>query len=141
MTLAAAIAQIQVHALAVDTISPKMKDAALYPVEDAGMLPKSVTYLDGGTAFPEDATTVRMLLNINTDIYFSRANLYSAYEQLTLFTTDFLRRLGGDPTLDGACQTINFPTQIQRIPDEYNMLKTLMVRFTNQIKLRPTPLT
>lgn len=141
MTLAAAIARIQVHALAVDTISPRVKDAGLYPVEDASMLPKMATYFENLTANAEDATTVRILYNVNSDLHLSRDNLYSSYEQLTLFVESFLRRLWGDPTLDGAVQTISAPITGVRIPDEYNMLKTLMVRFTTQIKLRPTPLT
>ena len=141
LSLDGAIRRVNALGLACTTISPRIKKADNYPTEDASMLPMMVTLCTNGTGQADDATISRELLNISCTVHFSRDNLTAAYTQANLFIVEFLRRLAGDPTLNGTCDAIDYPVNVAAVPQEYNLVPTVAYEFTIPIKLRLVPLT
>ena len=134
-----AIARLQVHALA--CTDPKIKAAPNHPVEDAGMLPLAIAYISAGTAQADNATTVRMLLDLQVDGHFDRSIIRQTYMQIDKFIPDYIKLLAGDPTLNGKVSTINFPLEFTVGPAEFNELITQMVSFRIPVKVLTTPTT
>ena len=139
-TLNGAIQRIQ--ALALSTTDVTVNKADSYPTEDAGMMPMVVTYLQGGRVVTEASGIVRLLYDVHADAYFNITSLADAYTLANLFVPEFSRRLAGDPTLNGTCNSIDFETlTVLRVPEEYNMTGALLYRFVIPLKFRLTTIT
>ena len=134
-----AIARLQHHAISSTDVVIRI--APDYPVENAGMLPLSLAYFSQGTAQADTADQMRMLLTVNVDVHFARNNLKDAYTKINAFAPEYLRRLAGDPTLNGSVDTINFPVSFQVIATTWNSIETVMVQFSIQFKELTTPIT
>lgn len=136
MTLTTAVTRIQTIALACTSVTIKAAPAKI--VEDAMMLPMSLCYPAFGTGYPEANGSERLLPTVHVDIHFSRLSLVQAYTQIQLLIPEFLQRLGGDPTLNGTVDTIEFPVTFQVTPFEWDTVLTEMVRFIVPLKIRTT---
>ena len=134
MSLDGAIQHIQ--ALALSSTDTTITAAPDYPVDDATKLPLSISYMKGGTGQADDAGTSRLLVNLGCDVHFSRDNIKLAYKQINLFVPEFIKRLNGDPTLNGNVQTIVFPVPWQVVPAQFNTIVTQMVTFDITVKFR-----
>lgn len=134
-----AINAIQNLALEIQPVD--IKAAPDYPTESAMILPLAITHITGGTGSADDATQARLLLNISCDIHLQRDNLAFCYQQVNSIIPDFLKRLAGDPTLDGTVQTINFPVTFSVQPADYNGIVTQMISFVIPLKFLETPTT
>ncbi len=133
-----AIARLQYHALSLT--DAKIKGAPTYPVEDASVLPLAIAYISEGTGNVDDVTTARMLLNVKVDFHVSRISMKSAYMELNAIIPQFLRRLAGDPTLNGKVDTIIFPVSFTVSPAQWDRVVTQMVSFTIPLKFREAPI-
>ena len=134
MSLDGAIQRIQ--ALALSSTDTTIKAAPDYPVDDATILPLSISYIKGGTAQADDAGTSRLLITLGCDVHFSRDNIKLTYKQIDLFVPEFLKRLSGDPTLNGTVQTIVYPIAFSVVPAQFNTIVTQMVTFDITVKFR-----
>lgn len=134
-----AINAIQNMALEIQPVD--IKAAPDYPTESAAILPLAITHITSGTGSADDATQARLLLNVNCDIHLQRDNIAMTYRQVNGIIPDFLKRLAGNPTLDGTVQTINFPVAVMVQPADYNGIVTQMVSFTIPLKFLETPTT
>ena len=138
MTIDTAIARIQ--ALALSSTDTEIKSAPSYPVEDANVLPLAITYIKSGQAQADDASAARLLLTVGCDVHFSRISLKQACIQINLFVPEFLKRLSGDPTLNGAVDTIVYPVTFQVVPVDFNGIPTLSASFDITLKFREAAL-
>lgn len=118
-----------------------IKAAPDFPVEDAAVLPLSIAHITGGTGSEDSATNMRMLLNISVDVHFDRMSMKRTYQRIDKLIPEFLRRLGGDPTLSGYVDTIVFPVTVTVEPAQWDSVVTQMVSFSIPIKIMHTPLT
>lgn len=132
-----AIARLQYHALA--CTSEVMRGAPSYPTEDASVLPLSIAYIAEGTMSQDNATNSRLLFTLAVDIHVSRTTMKSAYTQLNNLIPDFLLRLGGDPTLNGKVDTIDFPVSFTVGPAQWDRVTTQMVSFRIPVKFMEAP--
>jgi hypothetical protein len=134
-----AIKAINNHVLALQYVN--IKAAPDVPVENAHILPLAITYITGGTGQADDATSARLLLNINCDVHFDRINLGMTYRQINQCIPEMLQRLAGDPTLGGAVKTIIFPVNVAVQPMEWGKVMTVAVSFTIPLKFLEDPIT
>lgn len=118
-----------------------VKSAPDYPIEDATSLPLAITHITDGTGTKNEYTTVQLNCNLSVDVHFSRSNIKDAYTRIDKFIPEFLRRLGGDPTLNGTIDTIIFPVAFAVSPAQWDAITTQMVSFTVPIKTLETPIT
>jgi hypothetical protein len=125
-----AVKRLQVLALS----CAEIKHAPDYPTEDAAVLPFAVAHLSSGTASPDNKTTLRFLPIVNVDFHFSRVNLANAYRQASAVALEYSAKLGGDPTLAGAVDTIVFPVTFDVAAAEWDRVTTLMLRFSIPLK-------
>lgn len=133
-----AIAEIQDH---IEALSTNIKSAPLYPTESADILPLGITHITGGTGSADNATDCRLLLNISADIHLDRTNLAMTYQQVNSIIPEFLKRLAGDPTLNGKVTNIIFPVNVTVQPAEWNTVTTQMIRFDIPLKFLEVPIT
>ena len=77
-----------------------------------------------------------MLLNLEVDIHVNRVTLKGAYDQINTIIPLFLRRLAGDPTLNGSVVTIIYPVTFEILSAEWNRENTLVAAFTIPVKFR-----
>lgn len=140
MTLLAAIQRIQTLAISSSDIAIKYAPDA--PVPNAMVSPFTIAYVDDGEFTEANATDARFIGNVNLDAYFNPENLPQAFKNMDLFTYEFVRRLGGDPTLNGTVQTIVFPIIIGK-PSNVTWGGSPFLRkaFTIKIHTLETPLT
>lgn len=134
-----AITRLQYHALACTTET--VRGAPSYPPDDASVLPLSIAYIAEGTMSQDNATNTRLLFTINVDIHVSRTTMKSSYTQLNNIIPDFLKRLGGDPTLNASVDTINFPVSFTVGPAQWDRVTTQMVSFKVPVKFMEEPTT
>ena len=134
-----AIARLQYHALAIT--STTVRGAPAYPVEDATVLPLAIAYISDGTGSADDSTTARLLLTVKVDFHVNRMSMKSAYTELNNIIPEYLRRLAGDPTLNGKVDTIVFPVSFQVMPAQWDRVVTQMASFSVPLKFRETPTT
>ena len=134
-----AVARLQYHALALT--SETVRGAPSYPTEDASVLPLAITHIANGTGSVDDATTARLLLTVNVDFHVSRVSMKSAYTQLNNIIPEYLKRLAGDPTLNGKVDTIVFPVTFAVMPAQWDRVVTQMASFSVPLKFRETPTT
>jgi len=71
----------------------------------------------------------------------SRASMNSAYTQLNNIIPDFLKRLGGDPTLNASVDTIVYPVAFTVGPAQWDRVVTQMVSFKVPVKFMESPTT
>jgi hypothetical protein len=133
-----AISRLQT--LALTCADPVIKAAPNYPVSDASVLPLAIAYIASGTGGADDITTARLLLTINVDVHFNRQTIKDAYTKIDKFIPDYLKRLSGDPTLNGAVDTIVFPVPFSVTPAQWDQVTTQMVSFQITAKFLETPL-
>ena len=139
-----AIVKVQTHALLVaynSSGNKTVRSAPSYPVEDAAVLPLTVTYISEGSMGGGDVTSARLFSTINADFHVSRSVMKSAYMQLNIIIPDFLRRVAGDPTLGATVDTIVFPITFTVGPAVWDSVVTQMVSFQIPIKILSTPTT
>lgn len=118
-----------------------VKSAPDYPIEDATSLPLAITHITNGTGVKNEYTTVQLIVNLSVDVHFARVNLKDCYQRIDKFIPEFLCRLGGDSTLNGAIDTINWPVSFTVAPAQWDAITTQMVSFTVPIKTLETPIT
>jgi hypothetical protein len=126
----------RLQTLALSCTDVTIKAAPNYPVEDANILPLAIAYPDIGTSHGDDAGSLRMLINLKVDIHFSRVSIVEAYKKINLVIPEYLKRLGGDPTLNGTIDTINGDVSFAVLPMLYNTIPTQAVSFTIPVKVR-----
>jgi len=118
-----------------------VKNAPDYPPEDAGVLPESIAYIQNGNATAVNATDIKFILNIGCDIHFDRAIMRVTYQRIDTLIPDFIKRLGGDPTLASSVSTIIYPVTFTVAPAEWNTIVTQCISFIIPVKfnlLTPT---
>ncbi len=134
-----AITRLQYHALAITGTT--VRGAPPYPVEDATVLPLAIAYISDGTGSIDDSTTARLLLTVKVDFHVNRISMKSAYTELNAIIPEYLKRLAGDPTLNGKVDTIVFPVSFQVMPAQWDRITTQMASFQVPLKFRETPTT
>lgn len=134
-----AILRLQTLALAIT--SEDVRAAPSYPTESAAVLPLAIAYIAEGTGQADDITTARLLLTINVDFHVRRDSMKSAYTQLNNIIPEYLKRLAGDPTLNGAVDTIVFPVSFNVTPAQWDATVTQMASFSIPLKFIETPTT
>jgi len=134
-----AITRLQYHALAITGTT--VRGAPPYPVEDATVLPLAIAYISDGTGSIDDSTTARLLLTVKVDFHVNRISMKSAYTELNAIIPEYLKRLAGDPTLNGKVDTIVFPVMFQVMPAQWDRIITQMASFSIPLKFRETPTT
>jgi maleate cis-trans isomerase len=137
MSVESAIQRLQALALACEGV--KIKQAPDYPIDDAAVLPMSIAHIISGTGTANNADTLQFQPTIAVDIHFSRVSLRNAYTQASLIALEYMQRLAGDPTLDGAVDTIVFPVAFRIVPATWDDVTTQMLRFEIPLKTLETP--
>jgi hypothetical protein len=133
-----AIARLQDIVLScTDTV---IKSAPDYPIEDATSLPLAIAHITDGTGNADNASTAQLNLNLSVDVHFARVNIKDTYTRTNLIIPEFLRRLCGDPTLNGTVDTIIFPVSVTVSPAQWDAITTHMVSFVVPIKTLETPI-
>jgi hypothetical protein len=138
MSLDGAIQRIQDIVLSSTDVD--INNAPDYPVDVVSRLPLAVTHLFGGQGQQDTRYSTRIIYNIRCDVHFDRKVLSNSYKNIDRFTTEFIRRLGGDPTLDGEVDTIIFPILFNVSPAQWDSVVTQMISFTIPVKLLTTPI-
>lgn len=147
-----AITRIQYIALASELSSTDraLKSAPDYPVENEEPLPCCISYLGGGEFNAANASLHRNFPAINVEFHFSRVNLKQAYQDINAVALSFPARLAGDPTLNGAVETIQMnsdnpipytvrPFVWREKSQTSSAFVTQCLMFTVPIKLLKTP--
>jgi hypothetical protein len=134
-----AIVELQTHALALSTVT--IRAAPSYPVEDPSVLPLAIAHIIEGSGQADEATTARLLLTVGVDFHFTRTTLKKSYTDIDSVIPEFLKRLAGDPTLDGNVDTIVFPVTFNVAPADWGSIATQAVFFRVPLKFRETPTT
>jgi hypothetical protein len=127
----------QLALLSADTT---IKSAPQTPPDSAAVLPMSVAWIAGGNVTAVAYGDVKMILDVRVDIHVNLKTLKSAYTQMNGIIPDFMRRLSGDPSLNGEVSTIVFPVTCEVSPTQWNNVQTLMAAFTVPVKVRTTTL-
>lgn len=131
-----AIARLQDLAQACTNI----QNAPDYPIEDATALPLVITHITGGDMTVINASTVQLNPIVSVDFHFARVNIKDAYQRIDTIVPEYLQRLGGDPTLNGTVDTIQFPVPFVVQPAQWDNVITQMVSFTVQLKTLEVPI-
>lgn len=126
----------RLQALALSSTDVTIKAAPNYPIEDANILPLAIGYIASGQSVEESADTNRMILQLKVDVHFSRVSIVEAYKKINAFIPEYLKRLGGDPTLNSTVDTIVYPVTFDVLPMLYNTIPTQAVSFTVPVKVR-----
>jgi len=134
-----AILRIQTLALACSSSDVTVKQAPTYPIDSAMALPLVITHILGGNGRVNEATTLKLESTLAVDFHFNRQSLKQAYTEINAIWPAFQARMAGDPTLNGAVDTIQFPIPGEILPAEWDGVTTQMLRFTVQVKTLETP--
>ena len=126
----------RLQTLALLSADVTVKSAPQTPPESAAVLPLSVAWISGGQWEAVTYGDVKMILNIRVDIHVSRTNNKSAFTQINGIIPDFMKRLAGDPSLNGEASTIVFPATVEVSPAEWKNIQTRMAAFTIPVKFR-----
>jgi len=102
MTLAAAIAKVQAHAIALTG----MGEAPTNPTEAQSVYPFAITYDRRGELLQESAGWALDLCTVVTELHFANQNLSLVITKAMGFREPFLQRLINDPTLGGTVALI-----------------------------------
>lgn len=136
-----AIARIQDIVGALTSVN--FKSYPDYPIENADPFPMSIAYIGGGEFRATNATIHHNFPIISVEFHFSRINLKQTYQQINLVVLEFPKRIAGDPTLNGAIDTV-IMTQDQPItyivrPFEWGKVTSQMLMFSIPIKTLQAP--
>jgi hypothetical protein len=118
----------------------QIKNAPDWPTDSAMIMPEVITHLSGGSASQDNATTTRILLNINTDVYLNATVIKLAYQSIDKFAFEFMRRLGGKPNLNGNVDAVVWPIEFAVSASEYNKVPAVLLSFTIPVKILTTPI-
>jgi len=119
-----------------------IKAAPDYPISDAAVAPFTIAYIGGGEVVASNATMTRYIVNLYVDFYTNVQILKDAFQKSDDFVMEFPRRLAGDPTLNGAVDTIVFPVTVAApTRSEWNGVPFLFRRITVPVKILDTPIT
>jgi hypothetical protein len=118
----------------------QIKNAPDYPTDSALQMPQVITHLSSGSGSQDNATSTRLLLNINTDVYLNATVIKLTYQSIDKFAFEFLRRLGGKPNLNGNVDSIVWPVEFDVSPSEYNKIPAVLLSFTIPVKILTTPI-
>lgn len=132
------IARLQYHADACTTMT--IKSAPDFPVDSLSQLPMSIAYIGNGEVDQRTKYDTKFLFTINVDTHFDRKLINKTYKNIDAYIQEYLRRLGGDPTLNGTVNAIVFPVIFSVSPAEWDSVVTQMLRFSVQVKYLTTPL-
>jgi len=102
MTLAAAIAKIQAHAIALTG----MGEAPTNPTEAQSVYPYAITFDRRGALQQESADWALDLCTVVTELHFANQNLSLVITKAMGFMEPFLQRIISDPTLGDTVSTI-----------------------------------
>ena len=133
-----AIARIQDIVLSSTDLT--IKAAPDWPTESLSMMPLAITHIGSGSGSQDNATTTRFVLNLKTDVYFDVHVLKLAYQSIDKFIPEFIKRLGGDPTLNGTVQNIVFPIEFVVEGSEFNTVPAILVSFNIPVKVLENPI-
>lgn len=136
-----AISRLQELAIISGSSDNPIKFAPSTPVEDASVLPMAIAHLISGQTSNDNASTVRFQPTVAVDFHFSRLNMGRAYTDIDYTAVQFAKLLGGDPTLNGTIDTINFPVPFNISPAQWDKVTTQMLRFEVQFKTLENPAT
>jgi hypothetical protein len=102
MTLSAAIAKIQAHAIAVG-----MAEAPTYPLESQEVYPFAIAYDRRGNLIQESAGWGIDMCTVVCEMHFINQYLPLAVTKAMTYRESFIKRIISDPTLGGTVTTIN----------------------------------
>jgi len=124
-----------------NALTEDIKQAPAYPVEKPDVLPLAIASVTDGNGRADDASGVHLFINVGVDFYFSRTNLAAAFKQINAVIPEYLKRLGGDPNLNGTAATIVFPVNFEVGQALYGSTQVQMLSFGIMVKYRedPTP--
>ena len=131
-----AIAALVAHARTCTDI----KYAPDQPLDNIGVFPFAVVYLERGQIMAEGAGQSRNISSVIVEFHLNRVLLASAVEAGTLYIEEFGDLLTNDPTLGGTCDAIpmgageNVTFELGRL--EWNGVQTIGVRFHVPVKIR-----
>ena len=131
----------RLQALALSSTDLTIRAAPSYPVSDAGVLPIAIAHLVSGEAQAISADLFEVFPTVNVDFHFSRISFKQAYTEIDACAVEYLRRLAGDPTLNGAVDTIVFPVTFTVVPTQWDSIETQMLTFSIRIKTLENPIT
>jgi hypothetical protein len=130
-----AIQRVQAIALACTDVV--ITSAPALPVDDSmSRSPTSIAYLKDGEIIQVSAGFTRWIASIGCDIYFNRTSVKEAYRQIQLFIPDMVKRLGGDPTLNGTVDNIIYPIKFNVVGASFGGTDTLyqVIQFDIPVK-------
>lgn len=137
MTLSAAVARVQ----AIAKQCTGMKSTPAQPTETVEVLPITISWPEDGTLTPNDATFTTGLHTIRCEMHVNRAMLRLAVQTLTGWAEQFPKLLAGDPTLDGAVDTIVFPVTYTVQSIQWDDTPTLALVWRVPVKILAAPTT
>jgi len=117
-----------------------IQNAPDYPVEDATALPLVIAHIVGGDGTVINASTVQLDPIVSIDFHFARVNIKDAYQRIDTLIPEYICRLGGDPTLNGTVDTIQFPVTFAVSPAQWDNVITQMISFSVQFKTLENPI-
>jgi len=139
-----AIARLQTLALACTLSSTDatimLKAAPEKPAEDATVLPIAIAHIGPGEGTAANATALKFMPTVYVDVHFSRVSMRYTYGLIDEFVVQYMKRLAGDPTLNGTVDTIVFPVSWSLGAAEWDKVITQMVRFSIPLKTLETPI-
>jgi hypothetical protein len=139
MSIDSAITRLQ--SLALQT-SITVRSAPAKPVSDASVLPMSIAHLRSGEMRGGDTTMNVQMHTVGVDFHVSRISLRQAYTELDAIVPEYMNLLAGDPTLQGAVDTIDLANVTYSIqPAQWDTITTLAAFFSVPIKIMGTPST
>jgi hypothetical protein len=112
-----------------------------YPTDDFSVQPMSIAHITEGDITQRTATDTMMMMTVDVDFHWPREDIAWTYKQIDKLIVEYCRRLGGDPTLDGAVDTIEYPVPFIVVFADWNDVQTQMVKFRVRFKELETPLT
>ena len=129
----------RLQALALSSSDLTVRAAPSYPVEDAGVFPIAIAHVIEGETVLSNATLTSVFPTIAVDFHFNRTDLKKAYTDIDALIVEYSKKLGGDPTLSGAVDTIVSPIPFTTSPVTWGSVETIMLRFAVQIKSLEVP--
>lgn len=131
----------RLQALALSSSDATVRAAPNYPVEDAGVFPIAIAHITEGTTELTNATMTKLMPTVAVDFHFNRADLKKTYTDIDALVVEYSKKLGGDPTLNGAVDTIVSPVSYNVSAQTWNTNETIMLRFLVPLKELLTPVT
>lgn len=137
MTLTTAVARVQ----AIARQCTGVRASPAQPTESADVLPVAISWPENGTLTPNDATFTTGLHTIRCEMHASRDMLKDAVQKITGWAEQFPKHLAGDPTLDGAVDSIVFPVTYSVQSIQWGETPTLALVWQVPVKILAAPTT